>query len=89
MTKHGIDKAEICKYFRERHISEMQKFLDFSEKMQRKGMVEGCVVVKFADGTVEQYNVYPDEQDEVLAFCQQLCSKRAQKCISKQEEFKD
>jgi hypothetical protein len=89
MAKQEIDKAEVCKFFREQHIREMKDFNHFAETMQRKSMFDGCVAVRFTDGTVEYYDLRPDEVDETLAFVQQLCSKRAQECIRKQEEYKD
>ena len=85
----GIDKEEIRQFYREQHIDEMIRISEFAEKMQRKGMVCGVVAVELSDGTREIYGINARDQDETLAFVQQLSVKRVQEYTKKQEEYKD
>ena len=84
-----LKKSEIRQFLREMHIDEMKRFSEFAEKMQSKGMVCGCVGVEFSDGTREIYGIKASDQDETLAFVQQLSTKRVQEYTKKQEEYKD
>lgn len=67
----------------------MKRFSEFAEKMQSKGMVCGAVAVEFPDGTHGFYDIKAGDQDETLAFVQQLSIKRVQEYTKKQEEYKD
>ena len=84
-----LKKSEIRQFFREMHIDEMKRFSEFAEKMQSKGMVCGVMDVEFSDGTHEIYDIKASDQDETLAFVQQLSIKRVQEYTKKQEEYKD
>ena len=83
-----MKKSEIRQFLREMHIDEMKRFSEFAEKMQSKGMVRGCVAVEFSDGTHGFYGIEASEQDETLAFVQQLSTKRVQEYTKKQEGMK-
>lgn len=83
-----LKKSEIRQLLREMHIDEMKRFSEFAEKMQSKGIVCGVVNVEFSDGTYGFYGIEASEQDETLAFVQQLSTKRVQEYTKKQEEYK-
>lgn len=84
-----MKKSEIRQFLREMHIGEMKRFSEFAEKMQSRGMVSGVVAVEFSDGTHGFYDINASDQDETLAFVQQLSTKRVQEYTKKQEEYKD
>lgn len=84
-----LKKSEIRQFLREMHIGEMERFSEFAEKMQSKGMVRGVVAVEFSDGTHGFYDINASAQDETLAFVQQLSTRRVQEYTKKQEEYKD
>ena len=87
--KLGIDKTEIRDYYHKRRIAEIKNSSEFVEKILKKGMVEGCIFVKFADGTDEQFYIFPDELCNITNFVQSLSAKRMQYFQERIEEFKD
>lgn len=89
VMKLEIDKSAIRDYFRDRHIYEMKNLSEFTEKILKKGIIEGCIAVKFSDGSMEQYYILPDELDTIINFVQSLSEKRMQYYQERIEEFKD
>lgn len=83
----AIDKKDILHYLQERHLEELASLSDFAKKIQQKGVVEGCVAVRFTDGTTLQYDIHPNETDDVLTFVQSLSVKRTRGYIEKQKTY--
>lgn len=85
----GINKAEIRDYYRKRHLAEIKNSSEFVEEILKKGMVEGCIFVKLADGTDEQFYIFPDELCNITNFVQSLSAKRIQYYQERIRDYKD
>ena len=71
-------KKEIAAFLRERMIAEQKQFHEFVEHMTNKGFYGGSVIVKFNDGTTDEYPLSPEDPDDIISFAQSLCTKRVQ-----------